>query len=397
MGQHGTTLTLLGGISSEHFLKEYWQKKPLLIRQAIPQFTGILEPNDLAGLACEADIHSRIVSFKNDTWHLKEGPFTAKTFAKLPNSNWTLLVQSVNHYLPEASELLDQFNFIPKARLDDLMVSYAPAGGSVGPHFDSYDVFLLQGIGKRLWRINAQSDLTLLENAPLKILKHFEVEQEWLLEAGDMLYLPPKYAHWGIAQGLGDDGCMTYSIGFRAPKKQELATEFLGFLQDNINQGTLNITGMYEDADLTLQKNSAAISQQMINKVSKYLHSIQWDDSFVSKFLGSYLTEPKIDTVFEGNKDISFKQFSKRILKEGIRLDLKSQLLFYQHQFFMNGEGVLLSENAALLMQHFADKRQLSHQTMQEISQEHLDPFIAILYEWYLLGYCQLGKYHCAK
>lgn len=391
MGKNGATLTLLGGISPEYFLKEYWQKKPLLIRQAIPHFNGILEPNDLAGLACETDIHSRIVSFKNDTWHLQEGPFTTKTFAKLPKTNWTLLVQSVNHYLPEASELLDQFNFIPKARLDDLMVSYAPAGGSVGPHFDSYDVFLLQGTGKRLWKISAKTDLSLVENAPLSILKHFEAEQEWLLEAGDMLYLPPKFAHWGIAQASDDQGCMTYSIGFKAPKKQELATEFLGFLQDQFNQDVLTMHGIYEDADLVFQSNSAAINQQMINKVSQYLHAIQWDDSLVSKFLGSYLTEPKIDIVFQANPDISFKQFSKRILKTGIRLDLKSQLLFHQNQFFINGEAIVLPENTALLMQQFADKRQLSHQTMKEISQETLDPFIAILHQWYLLGYSQLG------
>lgn len=391
MGKNGATLTLLGGISPEHFLREYWQKKPLLIRQAIPQFTGILEPNDLAGLACEADVHSRIVSFKKDAWHLKEGPFTANTFAKLPNTNWTLLVQSVNHYLPEASELLDQFNFIPKARLDDLMVSYAPAGGSVGPHFDRYDVFLLQGTGKRLWQISAQTDVSLVENAPLSILKHFQAEKEWLLEAGDMLYLPPKFAHWGIAQASDDEGCMTYSIGFRAPKKQELATEFLGFLQDQFNQDTLKMHGIYEDADLVLQSNSAAINQQMIDKVSEYLHAIQWDNSLVTKFLGSYLTEPKMDILFEANAGISLKQFSKRVLKKGIRLDLKSQLLFDQNQFFINGEAILLSENIVLLMQHFADKRQLSHQTIQEISQETLDPFLAILYSWYLLGYCQLG------
>jgi 50S ribosomal protein L16 3-hydroxylase len=391
MGKHGATLTLLGGISPEHFLREYWQKKPLLIRQAIPQFTGILEPNDLAGLACEADVHSRIVSCKKDAWHLKEGPFTANTFAKLPNTNWTLLVQSVNHYLPEASELLDQFNFIPKARLDDLMVSYAPAGGSVGPHFDRYDVFLLQGTGKRLWQISAQTDLSLVENAPLSILKHFQAEQEWLLEAGDMLYLPPKFAHWGIAQASDDEGCMTYSIGFKAPKKQELATEFLGFLQDQFNQDTLKMHGIYEDADLVLQSNSAAINQQMIDKVSEYLHAIQWDNSLVTKFLGSYLTEPKMDVVFKPNVSISLKQFSKRILKKGIRLDLKSQLLFDQNQFFINGEAILISENIVLLMQQFADKRGLSHQTLEAISQETLDPFLAILYSWYLLGYCQLG------
>ena len=159
-------LQLLGGLTPTQFLAEYWQKKPLLIKNAIPDFMGLLSPEDLAGLACEDEVQSRIVLQKGEKWTLKNGPFDEQDFSKLPNKDWTLLVQSVNHYLPEATELLQQFDFIPHTRLDDLMVSYAPDGGGVGPHFDSYDVFLLQGQGKRLWRISEQSDLSLVDGAP---------------------------------------------------------------------------------------------------------------------------------------------------------------------------------------------------------------------------------------
>ena len=229
---HNQPLQLLNNLTPAQFLAEYWQKKPLLIRQAIPNFKGLMSPNELAGLACEDDVQARIIKQKKDKWSVQNSPFDETDFTKLPKKDWTLLVQSVNHYLPEAADLLAQFNFIPHARLDDLMVSYAPAGGGVGAHVDSYDVFLLQGSGKRNWKISTQSDLSLVEGAHLRILKQFETEQEWTLEAGDMLYLPPHIAHWGVAMS---DNCMTYSIGFRAPKTQELMHEFLSYLQDNID------------------------------------------------------------------------------------------------------------------------------------------------------------------
>ena len=257
-------LTLLGGITPEAFLKEYWHKKPLLVRGAIPAFAGLLSPNELAGLACEEDVQSRLVSFSKKQWHCEQGPFEEGRFAKLPKRDWTLLVQSVNHHMQEATDLLQQFNFIPHARLDDLMVSYAPDGGGVGPHFDSYDVFLLQGLGKRLWRISEQTDLTLVEGAPLRILKHFDTQQEWTLSAGDMLYLPPHLAHWGVA--VGD--CMTYSIGFRAPSAEELAGEFLNYLQEK-----RDFKGRYADPDLKLQTHPAEISSEMVNHVAvSYTH-----------------------------------------------------------------------------------------------------------------------------
>lgn len=380
-------LTLLGGISPSDFLRDYWQKKPLLIRQAIPNFAGFLSADELAGLACEDDVQSRIVRKTNEQWLLEDGPFDEAYFRALPEKDWTLLVQTVNHLLPEASELLQQFNFIPRARLDDLMISYAPDGGSVGPHFDSYDVFLLQGSGKRLWQISDQTDLTLVENSPLKILKTFAAKESWLLEAGDMLYLPPKFAHWGIAQPSDAEACMTYSVGFRAPTKQELATEFLGFLQDQYNQSIKQLAGMYEDPELTLQKNNAEISQLTINKVSSYLREIVWNDHDVSQFVGQYLTEPNNNILFEPNIEMSLDEFIQHMQSDDLVLDLRSELLFHQNTFYMNGEVSTFDNQALDIMQTLANNRVLvagaaatKLATIPMITQT--------LHDWYLAGYC---------
>ncbi len=383
-------LALLNQLTPSQFLDQYWQKKPLLIKAAIADFTGLLSPEELAGLACEEDVQSRIVEYKNGIWHAQHGPFTEEDFAALPDTpsaqhNWTLLVQSVNHFLPEASALLQQFSFIPHARLDDLMVSYAPNGGGVGPHFDSYDVFLLQGQGKRLWRISEQTDLTLVDGAPLRILKNFDTKQEWLLEAGDMLYLPPHLAHWGIAVSDGDQDCMTYSIGFRAPKNQELASEFLGFMQDKVNQESIPLAGIYQDANLSLQAHPAEISQAMVASVSAQLQKIQWSTNAVAEFLGRYLSEPKTHVVFDANKKISLANFIKKAASAGLLLDLKSLMLFEGEHFFINGEMMACAGEAAAILKKLADDRLLTpkdlvdHLNNSELSQS--------LFAWYQAGY----------
>jgi len=379
-------LQLLGGLTPEAFLAEYWQKKPLLIKNAIPDFTGLLSPDELAGLACEDEVQSRIVEYKKGKWHANQGPFDDEAFANLPekptaDNNWTLLVQSVNHHLPDGAALLQQFDFIPHARLDDLMVSYAPNGGGVGPHFDSYDVFLLQGQGKRLWRISEQTDLSLVEGAPLRILQNFDTSQEWLLEAGDMLYLPPHLAHWGIAVSDGINDCMTYSIGFRAPKNQELATEFLGFMQDQLNQDKLVIDGIYQDADLSLQDHAAEIGREMIAKVSANLQKIQWSNKMIAEFLGTYLSEPKADVVFEPNKKMSIRNFSEKLTKVGIALDLKSQMLFSSDKFYLNGEVTTWTDEPANILTKLADKRFIEASNIQDAL------LLQQLYDWYIAGY----------
>lgn len=384
-------LQLLGGMTPRQFLAEYWQKKPLLIKNAIPHFEGLLSPDELAGLACEDEVQSRIVEQINGTWHASHGPFIDEDFARLPEQpnpdhRWTLLVQSVNHFIPEASALLQQFNFIPHARLDDLMVSYAPDGGGVGPHFDSYDVFLLQGQGKRLWRISEQTDLSLVPDAPLRILTSFDTAEEWLLSAGDMLYLPPHLAHWGIAVSDGNHDCMTYSIGFRAPKHKELATEFLAYMQDKLLQDEAALPGIYQDADLPLQTHAAEISTAMVSKVAASLNKLQWSESDVADFLGSYLSEPKPDVLFAANRKISLSQFNKKILQSGIALDLKSQMLFVGQVFYLNGEAVKFDDAHVALMQQLADERQIGAEALAGLIDQVL---LEKLHAWYLAGYIQ--------
>ena len=381
-------LALLNHLTPAQFLAEYWQKKPLFIRQAIPNFKGLLSPNDLAGLACEDDVQARIIKHNKGKWSVQNSPFDEAIFAKLPKRDWTLLVQSVNHYLPEAADLLALFNFIPHARLDDLMVSYAPAGGGVGAHVDSYDVFLLQGCGKRNWKISATSnqkpaDLSLVAGAPLKILKNFKAEQEWTLEAGDMLYLPPQIAHWGISQS---DDCMTYSIGFRAPKTQELQHEFLSYLQDNLVEDSTE--SLYADADLTLQNHPAEISADMVNKVSAALQKITWNHHQVADFLGQYLTEPKPDVVFETNKTISVVELAKKMAKKNLQLSLKSQLLFTQNAFYLNGEKLNvpadLPADLITCMRELADKRYLATPSLPPSVHAVLGE---MLHAYYLAGF----------
>jgi 50S ribosomal protein L16 3-hydroxylase len=375
-----TPLALLNYLSPEAFLAEYWQKKPLLIRQAIPNFNGFLTPNELAGLACEEAVQSRIVQNIGHTWQVKHGPFDESDFAALPEQDWTLLVQSVNHHIPEAAALLSQFNFIPHARLDDLMVSFAPTGGSVGAHMDAYDVFLLQGRGKRRWKINAQpEDKTLIEDVPVKLLKHFEAEQEWVLEPGDMLYLPPNVAHHGLAE---DNNCMTYSIGFRVPQQQELIHAFLEYLQDNIQ-----VPGLYEDADLNVQKHPAEISDAMIDKVELILNNISWEKRTAGDFLGRYLSEPKPDVIFEPLSKSSRQAFTKDIAKRPIELDLKSIMLFQHGYFYINGEPLDVPVDLVACMRLLADKRYLDGASLNKTLQIAL---ANTLYPCYEAGYIHI-------
>ncbi len=368
---------LLGGMSAETFLKDYWHKKPLLIRGAVPGFEGFLTPNELAGLACEEDVQSRLISYVKNQWKLEQGPFTEKRFAKLPERDWTLLVQSVNHHLQEANALLAQFNFIPYARLDDLMVSYAPDGGGVGPHFDSYDVFLLQGSGARLWHISEQEDLSLLDGAPLRILKNFNTEQVFTLSAGDMLYLPPQVAHWGIA--VGD--CMTYSIGFRAPSAKELAGEFLNYLQEH-----RTLSGMYADPDLALQVHPSEIGDRMVKQVSSILDGLKWNDADVVDFLGQYLTEPKSHVVFDAPKNMTLQVFEKRMKTQGMQLFFKSQLLSANNSFYLNGEKIFVNENSVSLFMKLSDRRLLLPKDISEASDIN-HAFVVEMHTWYLAGY----------
>jgi 50S ribosomal protein L16 3-hydroxylase len=371
-------LSLLGGLSVNEFLRDYWQKKPLLIRQAFPAFSGLLDPQQLIALACAEDVQARLVTQLRGTFELQQAPFEPEDFDRLVKTRggkaqWTVLVQGVNHYLPEAAALLKHFSFIPHARLDDLMASYAPKGGGVGPHFDSYDVFLLQGSGHRRWQISAQSDRSLVAGAPLRILSNFRVEQEWVLETGDMLYLPPHYAHNGIAE----DDCMTYSIGFRTPACQELAEQFLVYLQDRIE-----VDGMYADPDLKTQKHPSEISAAMLQQAGQAINKVRWDKEDIANFLGCYLSEPKPHIFFDApEQPLSRAKFGLAMQQRGMRLDLKSQMLCHAGRIFMNGEAHQVNERDYPQLRTLADERESP--ALSDCSAES----IKLLYQWYLDGY----------
>jgi 50S ribosomal protein L16 3-hydroxylase len=260
---------VLGGMPVERFLRDYWQKRPLLVRQAVPGFAGLCDRDGLLELATREDATSRLViehprrprgrRSGKGRWERFDGPFDALRAEDLPTSHWTLLAHGVESLLPGGWELLQKFSFLPMARIDDLMLSFASDGGSVGPHDDQYDVFLLQGPGRRRWQVSTRGDGALDPDAAIKILRSFEPEQEWTLEPGDLLYLPPGVARWGVAMGP----CFTYSIGFLAPSHTELVQGFLGYLGEVLGAG-LDPDALYEDPDLLPQDEALEIGDAMV-------------------------------------------------------------------------------------------------------------------------------------
>lgn len=366
----------LGNISPETFLQDYWQKKPLLVRNALSEFKGLLTVDELVELACGDDAQSRLITRESGAWDVQSDMLAPADFECLEDKQWTLLVHDVNHSLATARDLLLLFGFIPYARLDDLMVSFSPKGGGIGPHIDSYDVFLLQGQGAKRWQISAQQSHELIEDSPLKILRDFSVEQEWVLEPGDMLYLPPNYAHNGVAE----NDCMTYSIGFRAPSHQEVCEQFLIYMQDH-----MSIDGQYSDPDLALQSHSSEISSSMLLKTSAILNQIQWKSADVEKFLGIYLTEPKPHVFFDPPlAPLPRANFLRQVKRVGVQLDLKSQMLAVKNLFFINGDVHVVSRTSCQLLKAFADNHRM-------IFCENIDEEISdLFYQWYRYGYILL-------
>jgi 50S ribosomal protein L16 3-hydroxylase len=367
----------LGGLTAAGFLRRHWQKKPLLARGALEEFAGIVQPATLFALAERDDLESRLVQRQGQRWQVRYGPFRPREFGRLPRAGWTLLVQEVNHALPAAQQLLDRFAFIPYARLDDLMVSYAPPGGGVGPHFDSYDVFLLQGEGRRRWRVSRQRDLALVDGAPLKILRRFRPSREWTLGPGDLLYLPPRCAHEGTA--LTD--CITYSIGFRAPSAQEIGTRFLEFLQDE-----LRLDGIYEDRGLKPARHPARLDDEMVRKLCRMLRRIRWRDEDAVRFLGCYLTEPKSHVVFaRPTRPVTERAFATRVTRGGVRLAAPTRMLFRGAALYINGEAHRPAGSGATRLARLADHRWLPPRA--RFDRESL----GLLYRWYRAGYVNIG------
>jgi len=366
---------MLNALTPAQFLRRHWQKKPLLARASLPQFAPLVTRRDLQDMAGSADTEARLIVRNGGRWQVSHGPFTRRDFARLPARNWTLLVQGVNHVLPEAQALLTQFAFIPYARLDDLMVSYAPPGGGVGPHFDSYDVFLLQGEGRRRWQISSQRDLALVPDAPLKILSHFRSSKEWTLSAGDMLYLPPRYAHDGVAL----DECITYSIGFRAPSAQDLCGRFLEFLQDRLDAPQL-----YTDPDLKPTRNPAHINSRMTRGLLRLLDGARWNRDDLLRFIGEDLSAPKSHVVYAPpRRALTLTAFTKILGKKGLRLAPQSILLYDKAAFYINGERWAVPASARARLRLFADRRMLPPAASPVAGMD-------LLYAWYRAGYAVL-------
>lgn len=370
--------TMLAGLDARSFLRRHWQKRLLLARRALPEYGNLITRDGLFALAAREDVQSRLVTRAAGRLHVAHGPFTRRALSRLPRRGWTLLVQGLNEVLPRAQQLLLEFDFIPYARLDDVMVSYAPPGGGVGPHFDSYDVFLLQIAGTRRWRVSRQRDLALVAGAPLKILARFRTATEWRLGPGDMLYLPPQIAHDGVAV----DECLTASIGFRAPGARELAARFLEFLQDGIE-----LEGAYRDPELEPARHPAQIGEAMIDKVAAMLARIEWRENDVIAFLGQYLTEPKPHVVFERPaRPLSFADFARRAQRDGIALALKTLMLYRGRTVFINGECLSVGAGAARPLARLADRRCLAPGAALDADAQRF------LYPWYRAGYIVLAN-----
>ncbi len=366
---------LLGGYSPDRFLKLFWHKKPLLIRRAIPAMKALVSKAELFALAARDTVESRRVARVGRRWTLEQGPFSAREL-RAPNVHpWTLLVQGVNLHHDAADEFLRRFAFIPAARLDDLMISWASDGGGVGPHFDSYDVFLLQVQGCRRWRISMQQDRSLVAGAPLKILSKFRPEHEFVLEPGDMLYLPPGCAHEGVA--LGE--CMTWSIGFRAPSAQELARGLLEHLADKVLR-----SGMFADPDLRPARASALIDDAYLAQAMRLIGRVQPSREDVAGFLGVYLSEPKAEVFFYAPAaPLGKAGFARAIGRLGVRLDPKTRMLHRGDTIYINGEAVL---PASAVLRRLADARCLEPLPATK------GAATGLLYAWYTHGWLHTGR-----
>jgi len=357
-------LALLGGLTPKAFMRRHWQRKPLLIRQAIPGYRPTLSIADIKQLAKRDEVESRLIWRDGQAWKMKKGPFSRLPPARQPG--WTLLAQSVDAHDDATARLLHQFRFISDARLDDAMISIATDGGGVGPHFDSYDVFLLQAHGQRKWRISCQDDLSLEPGLPLKILRDFRPEEEYVLEPGDMLYLPPHVAHDGIAQG----DCMTISIGFRAPTMAALARGMLDAAGDQVMARIGDDSGLYatpplpgpalagvfKDAGAPATEAPAALPDTLIQASLRAAHSVRFDEPLATRFLGQWLTEPSAAAWFEPQDEQP--DLANAFPRHGIlELDRCTRLMYRGRALFINGEVAGIPASA--LLRRLSDERVL--------------------------------------
>lgn len=338
--------SLLGGLQARDFLRRYWQKRPLFVRDAVPRFAGVVDTHELEALASRDDVESRIVERRGARRETTHGPFPRVRLAQKS----TMLVNGVNHHVAAADELLQRFAFAPQARLDDVMVSYATRGGGVGPHVDRYDVFLLQGPGRRLWKVAGR---------------------KYVAHPGDLLYLPPGVVHDGVAL----EPCFTYSIGFRAPRGAELGAAFLDWLH---SRGLPDAD--YRDPGLQPTRRPGELPAKMIDFATALLGRIRWTRRDVERFMGEYLSEPKAHVVFQPGGG------RRTLARALVKLDPKTRLLYRGRRFFINGESFEASARNAALLRELADRRALDGARLARTT------LAGLLSRWHRMGYVILEK-----
>lgn len=364
---HPDSLRRFGKLTPARFLKKHWQREPLLVKNAVPEIAGLLTGDDLAGLALEEDVESRLVIRSGKpalakSWSLKRGPFKAADFKKLPERDWTLLVQAVDHRLPELAELLDRFDFLPQWRIDDVMVSYAVEGGGVGPHYDSYDVFLIQGVGTRVWKVGpVVDDRDLLPHPDLRILKHMAVADEYLCEPGDVLYLPPGFAHWGTAQ----EDCITYSVGFRAPADRELLDGFCNHVIEQTPEQQ-----RYSDPGIAPLRHNGSLDVATRERFRERLANLVDQPDLLADFLGRALSEPKYGLSAPApEKRYTVASLEKALTKAGqVRRNESSRLLLQADfgKLYVDGTPITLADAECIdLAARLAARRVLATTDLQ--------------------------------
>ncbi len=370
-------IALLGGLSPARFMRQHWQKKPLLVRQAWPGVKPPIARADLFELAGTEGVESRLLSRGASGWRLRHGPFGRRALPPLQRPDWTLLVQGLDLHQQAAHEMLQAFRFVPEARLDDLMISYASAGGGVGPHLDSYDVFLLQVQGQRRWRIGPVADRSLVPGLPVRILAHFEPTEEWLLEPGDMLYLPPLWGHDGVAEG-GD--CMTCSVGFRAASAGQLAQELLHQIAEDLEPPeTAGAASLYRDAGQLATDTPGRLPAGLRRFAQAALQRALRDPQALDRALGGLMTEPKPQVWFEAGAPLAAGRAAV--------LDRRSRMAYDDRHVFINGEAFVAGGRDARLMHRLADQRRLAPAELAKLGAEAR----ALLDDWAAAGWLRDG------
>ena len=366
---------LLGGLTPNQFLKQHWQKTPLLIPNSVTTGNWLLSLDDLLELSQNPMCSARLVVRDQSEYRVIYGPMTKKMLHDLPHENWTLLVRGVNHVHPEVNKLLGLFSFMPYARLDDIMVSYATPGGSVGPHFDSYDVFLLQGDGSRRWQVSEPGSREILPHDDLRILKSFRPEGECVVQTGDMLYLPPNFSHHGIAL----EPCFTYSIGFHAPNFDHIKSEFLHYLDIQ-----LELSGFFQDKHRKATNLPGLIPTDLLTTIQEVISKITWTEKNTLKFAGEFLTQLNINHNDDQKKPESKKNFLSQLTNFSYQIHPAIKFLYRDNLGFIAGVTFEIPKSDQAVFKQLANKRIIKGEIIKE------NKFLSDkLYQWMVEGYIE--------